>query len=71
MTTKSHRTSNKKLNKVIQACVKANIVVRRTGGGHYLIYTPNGEVMTISSTPRNNSQIDYMISKLKKKGVNI
>jgi hypothetical protein len=64
-------TSNKKLNKVIQACIKANIAVRRTGGGHFLIYTPDGEVMTISSTPRNNSQVEYMISKLKKKGVDI
>jgi hypothetical protein len=71
MDPKSHKTSNKKLNKLLQACFKANIVVRRTGGGHYLIYTPNGEVMTISATPRNNSQIDYMISKLKKKGANI
>jgi hypothetical protein len=71
MTQKTVKSSHKDVNRLLRACAKANIPVRKTGGQHYVIYVPDGTMMNISASPRNSSQMEYVLSKLRKKGIDI
>jgi hypothetical protein len=71
MAQKQLKTQNKTFNLILRGCEKANISVRKTGSGHYQIYIPNGEIMTVSATPRNKNTHKYVIAKLRKAGVKI
>ena len=69
MTKKQLKTQDKTFNLILKACSKANIEVRKTGSGHYQVYTPNGDIMTLSASPRNKNTHKRAMSKLKKMGV--
>ena len=65
------KASDKNISALLTACEKAGVRIRRTGSGHYQLYLDNGEMMVISSTPRNNGMTKRLRAKLKKRGVDL
>jgi predicted RNA binding protein YcfA (HicA-like mRNA interferase family) len=50
---------------------RAGVQVRHTGGKHIQVMLPNGQILTVASTPRNQGQAKWVRAKLHKAGVNL
>jgi len=63
---------NREVRKIVKAARKQGCRIKETGGGgHVQILTPNGGIVTVSSSPSDERAYKNMRSDLRRQGVRV